>query len=89
MTRKGVVKEHLLQIISVTAQDAFSMRVSCYSLQLRDRQEARRSRGGGDDRPTPMVSPQRWRGELGCGLRFRITKSQYKLNRKGKGQQME
>ena len=55
MTRKGVVKEHLLQIISVTTQVAISRRVSRFKLQLRDRQEARRSKGGGDDRPTPMA----------------------------------
>ena len=36
MTRKGVVKEHLLQIISATTQVAISRRVSCYNLQLRD-----------------------------------------------------
>ena len=31
------------------------LRVSRFKLQLRDRQETRRSRGGGDDRPTPMA----------------------------------
>ena len=55
MTRKGVVKAHLLQIISVSTQVAISRRVSRFKLQLRDRQEARRSRGGGDRRPTPMA----------------------------------
>ena len=55
MTRNGVVKEHLLQIISVTTQVAISRRVSRFKLQLRDRQEARRRRGGGYDRPTPMA----------------------------------
>ena len=60
MTRKGVVKEQLLQIISVTTLVAISKRVSRFKLRLRDRQEARRSRGGGDDRPTPMT----WRWSL-------------------------
>ena len=55
MTKKGVVKEHLLQIILVTAQVAISRRVSRVKFQLRGRQEARRTRGGGDDRPTPMA----------------------------------
>ena len=55
MARKGVVKERLLQIISVTTQVAISRRVARFKLQLRDRQEIRRSRGGGDDRPTPMA----------------------------------
>ena len=55
MARKGVMKEHLLHIISVTTQVAISRRASRFKLQLRDRQEARRSRGGGDRRPTPMA----------------------------------
>ena len=55
MARKGVVKERLLQIISVTCKVAISRRVAQFKLQLRDRQEIRRSRGGGDDRPTPMA----------------------------------
>ena len=54
MVRKGVVKERLLEIISVTPQVAIS-RVARFKLQLGDRQEIRRSRGGGDDRPTPMA----------------------------------
>ena len=54
MGRKGVVKERLLQIVSVTTQVAISRRVSRFKLQLGDRQGARRSRGG-DDRPTPMA----------------------------------
>ena len=45
MTRKGVMKEHLLQIVSVTAQVAISRRVSLFKLKLEDRQQARRSRG--------------------------------------------
>ena len=55
MARKGVVEERLLQIISVTTQVAISRRVARFKLQIRDRQETR-SRGGGDDRPTPMAS---------------------------------
>ena len=55
MARKGVVKGRLLQIMSVTTQVAISRRVARFKLQLRDRQEIRRSRGGGDDRPTPMA----------------------------------
>ena len=54
-TRKRVVKEHLLRIISVTTQVAISRRVSRFKLQLKDHQEARRTRGRGDDRPTPMA----------------------------------
>ena len=54
MARKGVVKERLLQIISVTTQLAISRRVARFKLQLKDRQEIR-SRGVGDDRPTPMA----------------------------------
>ena len=56
MARKGVVKGRLLQIVSVTAQAAISRRVSRFKLQLRDRQEARKSaRGEGGDRPIPMA----------------------------------
>ena len=54
MARKEVVKERLLQIISVTTQVAISRRVARFKLQLRDLQEIR-SRGGGDDRPTPIA----------------------------------
>ena len=46
MARKGVVKERLLQIVTVTTQVAISRRVSRSKLQLRDRQEGRRNRGG-------------------------------------------
>ena len=53
--RKGVVKESLLYIISVTTQVTISRRVARFKLQLRDHREIRRSRGGGDDRPTPMA----------------------------------
>ena len=55
MARKGVLKERLLQIVSVTTQVAISRRVSRFELQLRDRQDARRSEGGGDHRLTPMT----------------------------------
>ena len=55
MARKGVVKEHLLHIVSVTTQVAILRRVSRFKLQLRDHQEATRNRGAGDDRPTPMA----------------------------------
>ena len=55
MARKRVVKERLLQNISMTTQVAISRRVAWFKLQLRDRQEMRRRRGGGDDRPTPMA----------------------------------
>ena len=52
MARKGVLKERLLQIVSVTTQVAISRRVSRFKLQLRDRQDATRSEGGGDHRLT-------------------------------------
>ena len=55
MPRKGVLKERLLQIVSVIIQDAISRRASRFKLQPRDRQEARTSQGGGYDRPTPMA----------------------------------
>ena len=55
MARKGLLKERLLQIVSVTTHVAISWRVSRFKLQLKDCQDARRSQGGGDDRPTPMV----------------------------------
>ena len=55
MATKGVVKEHLYQIVSVTTQVAISRRVSRFKLQLRDSQNARRSSGGGDDRRTRMA----------------------------------
>ena len=52
MTRKGVVKECLLQIISVAALVTISRRVSRFKLQLRDRKQGV---GGGGDRPTPTA----------------------------------
>ena len=55
MASKGVLKERLLQVFSVTMQVATSRRVSRFKRQRRDRQEARRSQGGGDDGPTPIV----------------------------------
>ena len=45
--KKGVMKERLFQIVSVATLVAVSRRVSRFKLQLRDRQEVRRSRGGG------------------------------------------
>ena len=55
MVRKGMLKERLLQIVTVTTQVVISRKVSSFKLQLRDRQDARRSQGGGGDRPTPMA----------------------------------
>ena len=49
-----MVKERLLQAVSETTQVVISRSVSRFKLQLRDRQETRRSRVGGD-RPTPMA----------------------------------
>ena len=50
----------LLQIVTVTTQVTISRTVSRFKLQLRDRQNARRSQGGRDDRPTPMA----WLGKV-------------------------
>ena len=51
MPKKGVVKECLLKIVSVTAQLIISRRVSRFKLQFTDRQEARmRRKGGGGER---------------------------------------
>ena len=44
MARKGVVKERLPQIIPAITQAAISRRMPRLKLQLRDRQEARRSK---------------------------------------------
>ena len=46
MARNGMVQEGLLQIVSVTTQVDSSRRVWRLKLQVRDRQEARRSRVG-------------------------------------------
>ena len=54
MARKGVLKERLLQIVSVATQVAISRRVSRFKLQIRDRQDAK-SQGGGDDKSTLMA----------------------------------
>ena len=63
--RKYLVKERLLQIVSVTTQHVvFSGRVSRFRLQLTGRQESRRSRGGRHDRPTPMA----WGWDLDAAL---------------------
>ena len=55
MGRNGLVKELLLQIVSVPTQVANSRKVSRFRLQLRGSKESRRSRGEEDDRPTPMA----------------------------------
>ena len=49
MAKKGICKERLLQIVSVTSQVATSRRVHRYKLVLRDRQATgwRREEGGG------------------------------------------
>ena len=52
------MKERLLQVVSVTTQVAISLRVSRFTLQLRNHQDARRSQGGEDD-----VDPHQWRGD--------------------------
>ena len=56
MTRKGVVKERLLQIVSMTSQVTISRRVSRLKLlgTARKQDEAKLYKGG-DDRPTPMA----------------------------------
>ena len=41
MAKKGICKERLLQIVSVTSQVAISRRVYRYKLALRDRQATR------------------------------------------------
>ena len=63
MATKEAVKERLLQIVSVTTQVAISRMVSRFKLQLRDHQEARRSREGGWLTHTHAVGM-----ELGCGI---------------------
>ena len=44
MAKKGICKERLLQIVSVTSQVAISRRVHRYKLALRDRQASRGER---------------------------------------------
>ena len=46
MARKGVVKERLLQIISLTTQFAISRRVARFKLQRRDRQDIKKEQRG-------------------------------------------
>ena len=58
----------------MTTQVAISRRVSRFQLQLRDRQEARRSRGGGDDRPTSMA----WGWSLDAALDLELIVSNEK-----------
>ena len=60
LSRKGVCKEHLFQIISVTTQVAISRRVHRYKLALRDRQ-ATRGRRKEDGGLLPMAWG--WHGE--------------------------
>ena len=56
MAKKAVVKERLLQVISVATQVAISRRVQRYKLSLRGRQEAegRRIRSA-PNASTPMI----------------------------------
>ena len=58
MARKGMVKERLLQIVSVITQVTVSRRVSPFQPQLRDRQEAIMSRGEGGGGTHVMPDPQ-------------------------------
>ena len=64
------MKERQLQIVSVSTQASTSRRVSRFKLQLRDRQEVRRGRGG-DDRQTHTDGVGM---ELGFGLGSKIRK---------------
>ena len=86
MTRKGVVKERLLQIVPVTAQVAISRKVSRFKLLLRDLQDARRVSGEG------MIDPHPWRGD-GVWTRSRNLKGiligyWYVIRRVEQGQQV-
>ena len=63
MTRKGLVKEHLLQIISVTTQIAISRRVSRFNSSSGT---AKKHEGAGEQ---GMTDPHRWRGD---GARIRL-----------------
>ena len=58
---KGVCKEHLFQVISVTTQVAISRRLHRYKLALRDRQAARgrREEDGG-------LFPMAWGWHVGA-----------------------
>ena len=49
MAKKGICKERLLQIVSVTSQVAISRRVHRYKLALRDEREEGRGRGADAD----------------------------------------
>ena len=52
MAQKGVIKERLLQVVSVATQVAISRRVQRYKLSLRGRQEIEgRATGNGDSAP--------------------------------------
>ena len=50
---KGVTKERLLQLGSLTTQATILLRVSSFKLRQRNRQEARRNKGGGRADPHP------------------------------------
>ena len=72
MIRNGVVKELLIQIVSVNTQVTISARVS------RFKQEG--ARGGGDDRPTHGVG-------IGLGYGLRLTeKDEHVMRGKEPGQ---
>ena len=58
LERKGVCKERLFQIISVTIQVAISPRVHRYKLALRDRQAARERR---EDNGVLMSMTRGWK----------------------------
>ena len=79
-----VVKERLLQSISVTTTGRRSAGgVAVQEFQLRGRQEARRSRGGGG-----LEGPQRCGvgRKLGCDMRFRLEEKSTLRGRKEQGQ---
>ena len=59
LARKGVCKERLVQIISVTTQVAISRRVHRYRISLRDRQAAR-----GREEESGELRPLAWGGNV-------------------------
>ena len=71
---EGLLKESLLQIVSVTTQVAISQRASQFKLQLRDRQDVGRNSGGrGGGVAYPYLSL--WREDKGLhgpGLGFKL-----------------
>ena len=85
MARKGMLKERLLQIVSVTTQAAISRRASHFKLQLRDCQMQEVSGEG-------MIDPHPWRGD-GVWTRSRNLKGiligyWYVIRRVEQGQQV-